>query len=265
MSEPYPSEANSGKDASFRAMLYRRLDPSAQPGGGLSFLNSLIIGLILAATLLAIVETEPAVQERIGPFLSVLEIVFALLFTVEYLCRVYAAGENPHFKGWRGRLRYIFSLWAIIDLIAILPYYITIGGHNAFALRLLRILRILRLARLGRFSEAWMAVADALASRKYELFLASGVAALLLVFSSSLLYLAEASTQPETFGSIPRVMWWSVATLTTVGYGDVTPITTLGRIMAGATALSGIGLIAMPTGIFAAALSDAFQRQRKDK
>lgn len=95
----------------------------------------------------------------------------------------------------------------------------------------------------------------------YELLLSVGVAGLLLLLSSAFLYAVEAAAQPEAFGSVPRALWWSIATLTTVGYGDVTPITALGKLFAGITAVAGIGLIAMPTGILAAAFSDAFQKK----
>lgn len=131
-----------------------------------------------------------------------------------------------------------------------------------FLLRLLRLLRLVRLAKLGRYSLAIGAIGDALRDRRYELGASVAIAIVLLLVTSSLLYVVEGEVQPETFGSIPRAMWWSIATLTTVGYGDVVPITALGRTLAGATALLGIGLVALPTGILAAAFSDALARRR---
>lgn len=248
---------------SFRTALYAQIEPAAWNRRGLSPLNRAIVTLILLATLFSVLETEPFLYESFPRGFSFLEGAFAVVFLLEYLMRLYAVGENPRYAGWRGRLRYAFSFWAIIDLLAFLPYFLTLGSHNAFLVRLLRLLRILRLARLGRYSTAWKAIGEALLARRFELALASGMAGLLLLVSSSILYAVESRAQPEAFGSIPRVMWWSVATLTTVGYGDVTPVTPLGRIMAGFTALSGIGLIALPTGILAAAFSDAFQRHRE--
>lgn len=157
----------------------------------------------------------------------------------------------------------MFSFWALVDLVAILPYFLGFMTHNnAFLLRLLRLARMLRLARLDRFSQAWVSLAGALKSRSHELWLSAGVAGLLLLFSSCCLYVVEAAAQPEAFGSVPRALWWSIATLTTVGYGDVTPITALGKFFAGLTAVAGIGIIAMPTDILAAAFSDAFQKKR---
>ncbi len=170
--------------------------------------------------------------------------------------------ENPRFAGLRfGRLRYMLTPAALLDLAALLPPLLTLAGGETFLLRAARLLRILRLARLGRFSTAMQHIGVAIRSRRYELLLSLGVAFGLLLTSSTLLYLAEQEAQPENFGSIPRAMWWSIATLTTVGYGDVYPLTALGKFFAAITALTGIGLIAMPTGILAAAFSDALQRQ----
>jgi voltage-gated potassium channel len=145
----------------------------------------------------------------------------------------------------------------------LLPIFLTALGAEAFLLRLARLLRILRLARLGRFSVAMSSISEAIGSRRHELLLSLGVAALVLVISSALLYLVEGGVQPDNFGSIPRAMWWSIVTLTTVGYGDVFPMTAVGRILAAITAVTGIGLIAMPAGILAASFSDAMKRQRE--
>jgi voltage-gated potassium channel len=141
--------------------------------------------------------------------------------------------------------------------------FLTFFGNETSILRLFRLIRILSLAKLGRYSSAIRAMAEAVKSRRYELLMSLAIAGMLLLTSSTLLYIVEGDAQPATFGSIPRAMWWSIATLTTVGYGDVIPVTVVGRVLAGLTAITGIGLIAMPTGILAAAFSDAIQRQRE--
>ncbi|WNL38247.1 ion transporter [Halomonas sp. PAMB 3232] len=245
-----------------RAELYRQLAPETRRQRGLSGVNWVICGLILLASLTAILETEPTLREPAAALFATLETLFVALFSIEYLIRLYAVGEDVRYRGVLGRLRYMVSFWALLDLVAILPFFIGFFHQdNAFLLRLLRLARILRLARLGRFSQAWSSLACALKTRTYELWLSAGVAGLLLLFSSACLYVVEADAQPEAFGSVPRALWWSIATLTTVGYGDVTPITPLGKIFAGLTAVSGIGLIAMPTGILAAAFSEAFRKK----
>lgn len=231
----------------------------------LSWTNRLIIGLILAASLTAVLETEPAIRAAApaGLFMG-LEAFFVIAFAVEYVLRVAAAGVEPRYAGLTGRLRYMVSFWAIIDLLAILPSLLLLGGQESFLLRLARLLRLLRIARLGRFTAALNDLVEALRGRRYELLISVAAAGFLLLVSASVLYVLEAEAQPQAFGSIPRALWWSVATLTTVGYGDVYPVTPLGRIFAGITAIAGIGLIAMPAGIIAAALSDLVQRRQGD-
>lgn len=247
----------------FRFYLYRHLFPEGRDGPGLSRVNKFICALIVLASFVAIMETEVLFYESFPFLFDGLEIFFVTVFIIEYCARLYAAGEDFRYRGFLGRIRYIFTWWSIIDLLAILPSLLGFLSHNALLLRLIKVCRLLRLSRLGRFSNAWAALEQAMRSRSQELLLSAGVAGLLLLFSSALLYAVEAEMQPETFGSVPRTLWWSIATLTTVGYGDVTPVTALGKFFAGITAVAGIGLIAMPTGILAAAFSEAFQKPEK--
>lgn len=246
-----------------RVRLYDKLESSGTNGRGLSWVNRLSIFLILASILLAILESEPAIAAGRQRYFMWAEIGFGLFFAAEYLARVWVSVENPRYGNspW-GRLRYMCTPAALLDLLAIAPLFLMMAGSEAFMLRLVRMLRVLRLARLGRFSTALAAVTEAVQSRRFELLASIGFALCLLIVTSTLMYLLEADVQPEIFGSIPRAMWWSVITLTTVGYGDSFPVTVVGRILAGVTAITGIGLIAMPTGILAAAFSDALQARR---
>ncbi|MGJ3261916.1 MAG: potassium channel family protein [Salinarimonas sp.] len=247
---------------SFRAALNRQLDTKARREPGLSPLNRVVVGLILASTLLVVLETEPAIRAGREGWLRAAELGFALAFALEYFARLWCAGEDPRYRGVLGRLRWSATPMALVDLVALASLAAPFADGNGVILRVLRLVRVLRLARLGRFSEASEALAEALRARRYELAVTSAAAAALLLVSSTLLFLVEGDVQPEAFGSIPRAMWWSVATLTTVGYGDVFPITALGRVLAGFTAIVGIGVIALPTGIVAAAFSDTLQRRR---
>lgn len=246
-----------------RKALYRQLEPAGWPGKGLSPVNLWVSIFIVLAVLVGILETEATVRQAVPELFSWLEWGLISIFTVEYVARVYCAGENPVYAGIRGRLRYMTRFWSLVDLFAILPFILTLGANNAFMLRLFRFFRLLRLARLGRYTDAWDVLGEAIHSRRFELVISAGLAMLMLIFSSALLYLVEAAEQPEAFGSIPRALWWSIATLTTVGYGDVAPISALGKAFAGLTAVAGIGLIAMPTGILAAAFSDVIQQRRQ--
>jgi voltage-gated potassium channel len=248
-----------------RKVVWRQLDPEAYERTGLSPVNKIIVWTVVFSSLAAVLETEPTINDRAPRAFSSFELVIALLFLVEYLCRLWVVGENPAFRGFRGRLRYALTPAAVIDLVSFLPSLVIPlmpGMSNLLLLRVFRLIRILRLARLGRFSLAMRHLVEAVGERREELLLSLMLATMVLVFSSAAMYLLEGAGDPQNFGSIPRAMWWSVCTLTTVGYGDIYPHTVLGKVCGGLTSIAGIGLIAMPTGILAAAFSDAFQRSR---
>lgn len=247
-----------------RRKLYEQLEPTARTASGLSATNRLLIVLIIAAAGVAIIETEPTVSQGQDQLFRALELVFGIIFLLEYATRIWIAVEHPRFCTRRfPRLRYPLTPAALADLIAIVPALLAFGGGGTLVLRIVRMARLLRLAKLGRMSRAWRHVAEAIRSRRFELGLTLAIAAAALLASSTVLYWVEGDAQPEEFGSIPRSLWWAVATLTTVGYGDAVPITALGRLLSSIVAVVGIALIALPTGILAAAFSDALQRQRE--
>ena len=246
-----------------RKKVHIQLDPKAWPGRGLSPANRLLVAAILVATVSAIVGTEPSVARTYAGTFSVLELFLGLVFAVEYLARLWSvverrkAGVSPTVE----RLRFALSPSALIDLLIIVITLVPFFAINVMALRLVRLLRILRLAKLGRMSSALGLLYGVVASRRYELMVTLGLASTLLIFGASALYWIEGDLQPDKFGSIPRSLWWAVITLTTIGYGDVYPITPAGKFVAGLVAISGIGLIAMPTGILASAFSEAMRKQ----
>lgn len=249
---------------SWRRWAYTNLHTPAWHRHGLSPLNKLIAFLICLAVGVAIVESEPTVFNGNETTFRWIEVFFAVVFLIEYLVRVWIVAENPDYAdGWRGRLRYMLSFSAVVDLIALVSLFLTLFGTEGAVLRLFRLVRIVMLAKLGRYSTALNAIWFAVHSRRYELLMSLVVATMLMLISSTLLYLVEGPVQPDQFGSIPRAMWWSIATLTTVGYGDVYPVTPLGKVLAGLTAVTGIGLIAMPTGILAGAFSEAIRTQQE--
>lgn len=248
-----------------RQIVYMHTEPRAWPRQGLSPVNKVICVLVIGSASLAIAETESTLTAGREAWFLGFEWALMLIFAVEYLARVWVSVENPRFgPGWRGRLRFITSPGAIIDLLAVAPILLTLAGSEAFLLRTFRLLRMLRLARLGRFSAAMRHVGVAVHSRRHELMLAVGISMVLLLVASTLLYLVEGDVQPEQFGSIPRAMWWAIMTLTTVGYGDVYPVTAAGRTLAAVTAILGVGMIAMPAGILAASFSEAIRSDKPD-
>jgi len=220
-----------------------------------------VIGLACAA---AVLQTEPTVVEGREALFDALELGFVAIFIVEYAIRLWIAPDLPQYAGRRlPRLRYALSWPALIDLAAILPVLLLATGSHSVLVRLLRLVRLVRFAKLARFSSALSYLFEAIHSRRFELVVSACVGVLLLVFCSTLLYVVEGDAQPENFGSIPRALWWAVVTLTTVGYGDAVPITALGKLCAGLTAVAGVMIIAMPTGILAAAFSDALQKRKR--
>jgi voltage-gated potassium channel len=239
-----------------RRAFWRQLDPEAYDREGLSPTNKVIVLTVILSSIAAVVETEPTVESLAPQSFVDLDLLFAVLFLAEYLVPLWAEGEN------RGRIRYALTPAASVDLAALLPSLVAPGVSNMMLLRTLRLMRILRVARLGRFSLAMRHMTEAVLERREELLLSLMLAFIVLVFSAATMYVLEGEDDPQAFGSIPRALWWSVCTLTTVGYGDIYPHSVLGKICGGITSFSGIGLIGMPTGILAAAFSDAFQRSR---
>lgn len=249
---------------SLRLRAYRQLHPAAWPRQGMSPINWALAILIVVAVFGAVIETEPTISGGRETFFRDFELAIASIFLVEYTARVWTSAEDPRFAGTRfPRLRYMATPIAIIDVLAIVPALFAFGEASSLVLRFFRVFRMIRLAKLGRTSRAWRAIREAIFERRHEFALVLGLVAVTMLISSSLLYWAEADAQPEKFGSIPRALWWSIVTLTTVGYGDTFPVTAIGRIFAGVIAITGVMLIAIPTGIFAASFSDGLRRYRE--
>lgn len=269
-------DAGEGRNT-LRGRLYRALEPHARDG--LSPLNLFLIGLVLFSLALFAFETEFAAQAlanlREGTDASAvllqaqaavwwINLGVLLIFAVEYLLRLWAAGEDPAYRGFLGRLRYACTPYALADLAAFLPELALMAAPNAGeggAVAALKALRLLRLFKLARFIPAFDVLGAALRRAGSQLLVALALAIALVYLSAIALYFVEGSVQ-EGFASIPRSLWWAVATLTTVGYGDIYPITVAGRIVAGVIALVGIGVVALPAGIFATAFSEELKERR---
>jgi urocanate hydratase len=186
-----------------------------------------------------------------------------VLFAAEYLARVWAAPADPRYRGgWRGRVRFVLSPLALLDLAAAVALLLPHLPVELSQARLVRLFALLRVGKLGRFGRSLAVASRVFRSRRDDLLLAAGAVASLLFVGSSLVYYAEHEAQPDKFGSIPEALWWGVATVTTVGYGDVYPITTLGRVLGGLVAVLGIASFSLPTAILGAAFLDEVQRGR---
>ncbi|MBX3727741.1 MAG: ion transporter [Candidatus Sumerlaeia bacterium] len=222
---------------------------------------SILVLIFLNAAAVVFGSVEE-VRQQWGAQLAAFEVFSVLVFTLEYLARLWSCTVDPRFAGpVRGRLRAALQPLTLVDLLAILPFYLPFLGIDLRSLRVLRLMRLFRLAKVGRYYSALGLLRDAVTARREELILSTVLMGLLLVVSSSLLYYCEHTAQPEVFSSIPATMWWAVATLTTVGYGDIYPVTVLGRLCAGVVAILGIGMFALPTSILGAGFLDAISRK----
>jgi voltage-gated potassium channel len=246
---------------SFRRRLYDLLE-SRHLRGWHFVVQSALILLILANVLAVVLETIEPLEKAYAEFFHWFEIVSVAIFTLEYAARMYAvtAGPREQFRHpVLGRLRFALSPLAIIDLVAIMPLFVLVlFGLDLGSLRLVRILRILKLLR---YSPSMAMLGRVVYNERKTLTGALIVFLILLLLSSTVAYYAERVAQPKTFGSIPDAMWWAMAALTTVGYGDVTPITALGRVAAGVITLLGILVIALPTGIIASGFIEEAKRR----
>lgn len=222
-----------------------------------------ILSLIFLNVLAVIVGSVPSIQTRWGVLLGGFEVFSVIVFTVEYIARLWSCTADPRFSGCiRGRIRFALQAMSIIDLLAILPFYLPFWRADLRSLRVLRLLRILRVAKVARYYASLDLIKEVFQSKKEELVLTSTLMGLLLILSSTVLYYSENAVQPDAFSSIPATMWWSVATLTTVGYGDMYPVTFLGKFFASLIAILGIGMFALPTGIIGAGFVEAIQKKK---
>ena len=226
-----------------------------------TFIEKLIFFLIIVNCFFVIIESEKVIYESYSHLFDSAKLFFGIIFLIEYLCRLVAVDQIEKFKGFNGKIRYIFTLPAIIDAIALIPLFL-IGLNEGFLVRLLRAIRIFSILRFGRFSESVDFILHAIYDRRHELVFSLLVTLSLMLLAATVLYVAEGELQPEAFGSIPRALWVSSAALLSTGYGDYTPITFLGRFAAVCTALFGIGAVALPAGILASAFTE--RKRKKD-
>lgn len=237
----------------------------AAPGDRASRLFDIFILSLIALNVVALVaETVTPIYEKSPLFFRGFEVVSVLIFTVEYVLRIWSCtASHDYASPVRGRLRFAVTPLALIDLFAVLPFYIPFLGLDLRFIRAVRLFRLFRVAKLGRYSMALRTVGRALSAKKEELLTSVFFLLLLLLLASSLMYFAENKAQPERFSSIPSAMWWGVVTLTTVGYGDVYPVTGVGKALASITAILGIAMFALPTGILGAAFIEETQKSNR--
>ena len=222
--------------------------------------------LIFFNILAVVLETEEGLYSQYKIHFQYFEIFSVGVFTVEYIFRLWTCTEHIKYKSpILGRLRYALSPSMLIDLLSFLPFYLPLGGMDLRFIRAVRLFRLFRLFKMGRYSQSLNKLANVIKSKKEELIITLFSSIVLLIMASSLMYFIERESQPELFGSIPKAMWWGAVTLTTVGYGDVYPMTLLGRIIGAFIAVLGIGLFALPAGIIASGFATELQKQKPEQ
>lgn len=228
---------------------------------GILRIDDYILTVMIVLNVVAVMlETLPDLQPYHSWF-HFFDTLSICVFSLEYILRVWSITCDMRYRHpVRGRLRYMATPLALIDIMAILPFYLPMIMPD---LRFLRLLRLVRILKLARYSVALRTIGAIFWAKREELVITLFATLFLLVVASSIVYYAEHDAQPEAFSSIPAAMWWGVATVTTVGYGDVYPITSFGKFCTGIIALLGIGLFALPAGILAGGFSDEIQKRRE--
>ena len=251
-----------------RHKLYHEIVPEARDTG-ISKTNWLIIALVMLSFVFLALETEPtllAIPAWKKTF-DIFNVAVVVIFAIEYVVRLYVNGLKPEFAGFTGRIKYMTRFYSIADLLAFLPELIVMVFGGGIPLIALRVLRLFRLIKIVRFVPAFDVLGAAMKRAGSQLLTTLAMALALVYISAVALYFIEGvgGEHQEGFSSIPRAVWWAIATLTTVGYGDVFPVTPLGRIFASIIALAGIGVVALPAGVFASAFSDELRERQLTK
>ena len=223
-----------------------------------------LISLIVINIIMVIVETFD-IPDKLRLAMKFAETISVILFTIEYIVRLWTADLiYPEKHPAAARVRYIFSFMALIDLLSILPFYIPmLIPLDLRVLRALRIVRLFRLFKINRYTDSLATIGKVFKRKSSELISSLFVVLLLMIISSVIMYNVENQAQPDTFANALSGMWWAVATLTTVGYGDIYPVTVIGKILSAVIALLGIGLVAVPTGIITAGFMEILEEKNE--
>jgi voltage-gated potassium channel Kch len=251
------------KNRTFRQKVHALVFPS-QYGGTMQHIFEVFIAIwVLLSVMAVILESVKSIHYILHLQFVILDAVAVAIFTIEYAMRIYSCVEEPGYKGaFLGRLKQAKSPSTFIDFLAILPFFLEVFLHHLFDLRFLRVFRLARLLKLTRGSDATAVLVKVVVREWPVMSAATFIMMLLLVLTASLGYLFEYDAQPEKFENIPTSIYWAVITLASVGYGDISPVTPIGRALTSVLALLGIGIFAIPAALLASAFSDELVKER---
>lgn len=249
-----------------KSAVFQLIEPSSKGNIINKIFDIFIITLIIANLITIIVETFD-LPDDVRSCITIFEIVSVVIFTIEYVLRVWTSDMlYPELSPAKARLKYVFSFMAIIDLLSILPVYLPLLiPLDLRILRILRIGRLLRILKINRYTHALGMIARVFKAKAAQLISSMLVVGLLIIIASVLMYNIESAVQPDAFSNALETMWWAVATLTTVGYGDVYPVTVAGKVLATIIAFLGIGMVAVPTGIITAGFTEIINKEKEEK
>jgi voltage-gated potassium channel len=249
-----------------RRRLYLTLEPTEKGGIIERIFETILIITIVLNIVAIILESVPHYAQEYGLWFHYFEDFSVAFFTLEYVSRLYAIVENPKYKHpLYGRLRYAKTSMAIVDLLAILPFYLTFLPLDLRFLRIFRLMALFRMFKITRYMQAMNIFKKVISERKEQLVLSFIFIIFILIIISFFMHLAEREAQPDKFGSIPEAMWWGMATLTTVGYGDSVPITPLGKVLGGLFAIAGVAFLALPAGILSSGFFELLHNPKAKK
>ena len=245
-----------------RKFIYQNLHDDDYQSTFSRYLNYFLIILIVGNVFAVLLESVNEIYQAYQFYFDVFENLSIWIFSTEYLLRFWSIAEKkPEQSAWKQRLQWMRSGGAMIDLLAILPAYLNFFVH--LDLRFLRVLRLFRLLKLTRYFVSLQILLRVIQREKGSFQAVIFILIIMIVMTASAIYVVENKAQPEAFSSIPQAMWWAVVTLTTVGYGDVTPVTSLGRILGAFITILGVGLAALPAGILASGLANELNQRNQ--
>lgn len=250
----------------FRRRLFITLDPSERGGLPERIFEFCLVVIIILNIVIITVDSVGSIDREYGVHFRRFETFSIIFFTIEYIARIYSIVEKPAYHHpIKGRLKFMITPLAIIDLLSFLPFYLAFVAVDLRVLRIFRLMALFRMFKIARYLQALEIFKRVLVERKEQLVLSFLFILFVLVIISFAMYYVEHDAQPEKFSSIPAAMWWGIATITTVGYGDIVPVTELGKFLGGIFAIAGVALLALPAGVLSSGFFELLHNDRKKR